>query len=46
MSWIDKRVHDESLVEEIELTGELIIAASKHEGPLSQAEVDELLGLV
>ncbi|CAN5810242.1 hypothetical protein BH20ACT6_BH20ACT6_14330 [soil metagenome] len=41
----DRRVHDEAVLAEIELTGALMIAASEHEGPLSQTEVDDLLGV-
>lgn len=42
---LDKRVHDEAVIAEIQLTGDLMIAASEHEGPLSQDEVDAVLGL-
>ncbi len=42
---LDKRVHDEAVMAEIELTGALMIAASEHEGPLSQDELDCLLGV-
>ncbi len=41
----DLRLHDAQQLEEIELYGALVIAASAHEGPLSAAEVDEALGL-
>jgi hypothetical protein len=41
----DKRVHDRVVLAEIELYGELIIAASGHEGPLSEDEIDEVLGV-
>jgi hypothetical protein len=35
----------ESVIEEIELTGELMIAASEHDRPLTQEELDLLLGV-
>ena len=42
---VDKRVHDGDVIAEIQLTADLMIAASEHEGPLSQVELDALLGL-
>ena len=39
-------LHDAVQLEEIELYGELVIAASSHDGPLSVAEVDAVLGVV
>ncbi len=42
---VDRRVHDDDVIAEIQLTGDLMIAASEHDGPLSQDEVDTLLGL-
>lgn len=41
----DARVHDHVALDEIELYGELMIAASKSEGPLSVAEIDAILGV-
>jgi len=41
----DLRLHDAQQLEEIELYGALVIAASAHEGPLTVEEVDEALGL-
>ncbi|WP_436778271.1 hypothetical protein [Yinghuangia sp. YIM S09857] len=41
----DVRVHDLVVFDEIELYGELIIAASQSEGPLTQAEIDAVLGI-
>ena len=41
----DTRIHDAEQLEEIELYGALVIAASAHEGPLTAEEVDEILGL-
>ena len=39
-------LHDAVQLEEIELYGELVIAASSHDGPLTVAEVDAVLGVV
>ena len=39
------RLHDAQQLEEIELYGALVIAASAHEGPLTIDELDEVLGL-
>jgi hypothetical protein len=41
----DSRVHDAVALQEIELYGNLMIAASESEGPLSQAAIDEILGV-
>ena len=42
----DARLHDAVALEEIELYGDVVIAASAHERPLTQAELDAVLGLV
>ena len=42
---LDERLRDDAVLAEIELTSRLIIAASERDRPLTQAEVDELLGL-
>jgi hypothetical protein len=42
----DVRVHDEDALAEIELTSDLMIAASEQEAPLTQEQVDTILGLV
>lgn len=42
---LDLRLHDEDVLSEIEMTSNLMIAASEQDGPLSQGEVDRLLGL-
>jgi hypothetical protein len=42
---LDDRLRDDVFLDEIELTSRLIIAASASPAPLSQHEVDELLGL-
>ncbi len=36
---------DDDLQNEIELVGDLVVAASSSEGPLSEAEIDRLLGV-
>ena len=41
----DSRVHDHLALAEIELYGELMIAASRSDGPLSTAEIDAILGV-
>lgn len=41
----DERVHDPVALDEIELYSRLIIAALESDGPLSQAKIDELLGV-
>lgn len=42
---VDERVHDRIVIDEIRLTGDLIIAASEHAGPFTQNEIDVLLGV-
>ena len=42
---LDGRLRDDEVMDEIEMTSNLMIAASEVDGPLSQAEVDALLGL-
>jgi hypothetical protein len=42
----DARLHDAVALEEIELYGDVVIAASAHERPLTVAELDAVLGLV
>jgi hypothetical protein len=41
----DARVQDPLVLDEIELYGDLVIAASAAEDRLSQAEIDSVLGL-
>ncbi|MFL6089423.1 MAG: hypothetical protein ACJ71Z_04715 [Aeromicrobium sp.] len=43
---LDARLRDDTALDEIELTSRLMIAASEHEGNLTQREVDEILGVV
>jgi hypothetical protein len=41
----DVSLEDGDLLDEVELTTSLIIAASESDGPLTQAEIDEILGV-
>lgn len=41
----DTRVHDPLALAEIELYGELVIAASSSEGRLSRQQIDAILGV-
>ena len=41
----DARLQDPQVLDEIELYGDLVIAASSSEEPLSRAEIDRVLGL-
>ena len=41
----DARLQDPQVLDEIELYGELVIAASASEQPLSRDEIDRVLGL-
>ncbi|MEJ7636049.1 hypothetical protein [Aeromicrobium sp.] len=42
---LDSRLRDDEALDEIELTSQLIIAASSRDFHLSQSEVDEILGV-
>ena len=42
---LDSRLRDDDALAEIELTSALMIAASEHDAPLTQDQVDRLLGL-
>lgn len=41
----DEELRDMALHDEIELVGELIVAASTVDGPLSDSEIDDALGI-
>ena len=41
----DEELRDAALHDEIELVGELIVAASTVDGPLSDSEIDDALGI-
>lgn len=43
--YVGAELTDGPLQDEIELVGDLVVAASASEGPLSEAEIDEVLGL-
>jgi hypothetical protein len=42
---VDKRLNDEALLAELEMTTNLMIAANQSDGPLSRVQVDSALGL-
>jgi len=42
---LDRRLRDDEVMAEIEMTSNLMIAASEVDGPLTQAQVDAILGL-
>ena len=42
----DISLEDSDLLTEVEMTTNLIIAASEADGPLTQDEIDRILGLV
>jgi hypothetical protein len=42
---LDERLRDDDALDEIELTSKLMIAATSSPAHLTQAEVDEILGL-
>ncbi len=42
---VDSRLEDPLALDEIELYGELVIAASASDGPLSQDQIDRVLGV-
>lgn len=42
---LDLRLRDEVALDEIEMTSNLIIAASEMARPLSQDEIDQILGV-
>ncbi len=41
----DQRVHDRVALDEIDLYGEVIIAATSSDGPLSMDQIDAILGV-
>lgn len=45
MQKADSRLEDPTVLDEIELYGELVIAASASDEPLSQDQIDRVLGL-
>jgi hypothetical protein len=40
-----RRLDDDELAAEIEMYGDLVVAASEAEGELSQSQIDRLLGV-
>ncbi len=45
MDPFDVRLEDDELLDEVELTSNLIVAANQSDRPLSRAEIDRILGL-
>lgn len=43
---LDVQMHDSDVLDEIEMTSNLMIAASEADGPLSQDRIDRILGLI
>jgi hypothetical protein len=44
VTW-DPRLRDEDVLDEIRLTSDLIIAATQADAPMTQRDVDQILGL-
>ena len=42
---LDARLRDQNALDEIEMTSNLMIAASETDGPLTQQQIDEILGV-
>lgn len=42
---LDVQMHDTEVLDEIEMTSNLMIAASEADGPLPQQRIDDILGL-
>jgi len=42
---LDVTVHDDEVLDEIEMMTNLIIATSESPGPLTQAQIDSILGV-
>ncbi|HYN30410.1 MAG TPA: hypothetical protein VES95_11175 [Dermatophilaceae bacterium] len=41
----DPELTDEALEREIELVGDFVVAASEQDGPLSESDIDRILGI-
>ena len=46
MDPFDVRLQDDELLDEVELTANLIVAANQSEAALSVSEIDEILGVL
>ncbi len=46
MDPFDVRLEDDELLDEVELTANLIVAANQSEQPLSPSEIDRVLGVL
>jgi len=42
----DVRLEDDELLDEVELTANLIVAANQSEARMSPSEIDEILGVI
>ena len=45
MDPFDVRLEDDELLDEVELTANLIVAANQSETPMSTSEIDAILGI-
>lgn len=43
---LDARLRDQEAMDEIEMTSDLMIAASESDGPLTESQIDAILGIV
>lgn len=46
MDPFDVRLQDDELLDEVELTANLIVAANQSDARMSAAEIDEILGIL
>ena len=46
MDPFDVRLEDDELLDEVELTANLIVAANQSEARMSASEIDEILGVI
>ena len=46
MDPFDVRLEDDELLDEVELTANLIVAANQSEARMSVSEIDEILGVI
>ena len=46
MDPFDVRLEDDELLDEVELTANLIVAANQSEARMSLSEIDEILGVI
>ena len=46
MDPFDVRLQDDELLDEVELTANLIVAANQSDAPMSVSEIDQILGVL